>query len=592
MSALQNKITALPTNHCQLQLRQLETHQACSQSTHPASWSPHRTSRSLLVSSNIMQSSPPLIVPSNKEIEANTLLERAEKKANAFTLFGLSGSKTANTEEASDMCARAGNLLKAEKKCQLTCRGGADFCCLGKEAGDAYVRSADYLIQINDRDEGANKYVEASKCYKKSNPEDALRVLKLAVEMLKERGRFHPAAGYMKQLAEIYEADLTDLPNSMKYYEEAADLYSGEDSGGFWFHPRTLNHSCSMAGQCWIKVATFAAQLELYQKAIEKFESVATTSMQQQLTRYSVKEYLLKVISFYSRNVYNRICCLILQNLPPFVFVQSFSAFQCVGRVVLKNNTRPATLFVVTFTLLSELLVMNFNSYRFTHIPCRQDFVTCAMYAADLFCHFLSQDAVNAKKSIERYQEMDPTFSQTRECQLLKVLECWRQAHLNAGSFWSIWCRKYWRFYKMCWGVWSYDEIRRLEDDHASTHQKNDCWRAEFDLIDFNVFSIELSVSCLYGECSSIVWRLIKYKHRLRIFYFYSVSFLHRSSMRQCLIPNQPSTVNPKWHDFFVQANCETAHCYGWCNNALPCTVVLYSHALVYFQALQWQRRQ
>jgi hypothetical protein len=60
----------------------------------------------------------PLNVPSNKVIEADTLLERAENKANSFTFFGIAGSKQSNIEEAADMCAKAGNLYKTEKKCK------------------------------------------------------------------------------------------------------------------------------------------------------------------------------------------------------------------------------------------------------------------------------------------------------------------------------------------------------------------------------------------------------------------------------------------------------------------------------------------
>lgn len=99
--------------------------------------------------------------------------------------------------------------------------------------------------------------------------------------MLKERGRFHPAAGYQKQIAEIFESDIVDLAKSLQHYEEAAELYSGEDSAG-------------LANQCWLKVATFAAQLEQYDKAIEKFEHVALVSLENNLTKYSAKQYFLQ----------------------------------------------------------------------------------------------------------------------------------------------------------------------------------------------------------------------------------------------------------------------------------------------------------
>jgi len=120
---------------------------------------------------------PPPVVPSNNEIEADTLMERADKRANAFTFFGLAGSQQSKYEEAGEMCAKAGNLYKIEKKClstMTTSRWSHEhvYCmCVGKEAGDAYMKSAEYLMRTDDRDEAANKMVEASKCYKKSNPE-------------------------------------------------------------------------------------------------------------------------------------------------------------------------------------------------------------------------------------------------------------------------------------------------------------------------------------------------------------------------------------------------------------------------------------
>ena len=43
-----------------------------------------------------------------------------------------------------------------------------------------------------------------------------------------------------------------------------------------------------------MKVAHFAATLEQYDKAIEKFEQVATASIDNQLTKWSVRDYFLK----------------------------------------------------------------------------------------------------------------------------------------------------------------------------------------------------------------------------------------------------------------------------------------------------------
>jgi alpha-soluble NSF attachment protein len=41
-------------------------------------------------------------------------------------------------------------------------------------------------------------------------------------------------------------------------------------------------------------VAEFAAQLEQYERAIEKFEQVARANVDNQLTKWSLKDYFLK----------------------------------------------------------------------------------------------------------------------------------------------------------------------------------------------------------------------------------------------------------------------------------------------------------
>lgn len=55
-----------------------------------------------------------------------------------------------------------------------------------------------------------------------------------------------------------------------------------------------LSELFSLAHKCLLKVATFAAQLGMYDKAIEKFEEVASASLDNQLMKWSLKEYFLK----------------------------------------------------------------------------------------------------------------------------------------------------------------------------------------------------------------------------------------------------------------------------------------------------------
>lgn len=50
----------------------------------------------------------------------------------------------------------------------------------------------------------------------------------------------------------------------------------------------------SQGSACFLKVAQFAATLEQYDRAIGLFESVAEKSVGNNLTKWSVREYLLK----------------------------------------------------------------------------------------------------------------------------------------------------------------------------------------------------------------------------------------------------------------------------------------------------------
>ncbi|KAJ3166716.1 hypothetical protein HDU88_003199 [Geranomyces variabilis] len=198
----------------------------------------------------------------NFDREARAHLAEAEKKANHRGWFG--GNKL---EEASELYGKAANAFKLSKK--------------WKEAGDAFMSQAGVLNRMNERDEAASSYMNAAKCFKKNSPQDAISALQQAVEILTERGRFQAAANHQKQIAEIYETELADFEKAMHAYEIAAEWFHGEDSN-------------AQANACLLKVGTFAAQIEQYEKAIEKFEQVATNSMDNNLTRFSLREYFLK----------------------------------------------------------------------------------------------------------------------------------------------------------------------------------------------------------------------------------------------------------------------------------------------------------
>uniref|UniRef100_A0A671XM14 N-ethylmaleimide-sensitive factor attachment protein, alpha b n=1 Tax=Sparus aurata TaxID=8175 RepID=A0A671XM14_SPAAU len=170
-------------------------------------------------------------------------------------------------------------------------------------------------------EEACDIYVRAANMFKMAkNWCEAINCLNRAIEIYTDMGRFTIAAKHHISIAEIYETELVDIDKAIAHYEQAADYYKGEES-------------TSSANKCLLKVATYAAQLEQYPKAIEIYEQVGTHAMDSTLLKYSAKDHFFKAA----------------------------------------------------------------------------------------LCHFCV-DMLNAKLAVQKYEEMFPAFSDSRECKLVKKL--------------------------------------------------------------------------------------------------------------------------------------------------------------------------
>uniref|UniRef100_A0A3P9I3M6 N-ethylmaleimide-sensitive factor attachment protein, beta b n=2 Tax=Oryzias TaxID=8089 RepID=A0A3P9I3M6_ORYLA len=179
-------------------------------------------------------------------------------------------------------------------------------------------------------EEACEMYCRAANMFKMAkNWSEAIKCLNAAVDIYTDMGRFTIAAKHHISIAEIYESELVDIEKAIAHYEQAADYYKGEESN-------------SSANKCLLKVGAYCAQLEQYQKAIEIYEQVGATTMDNPLLKYSAKEYFFKAS----------------------------------------------------------------------------------------LCHFIV-DELNAKIAVEKYEEMFPAFSDSRECKLLKKL---LEAHEEQNS--------------------------------------------------------------------------------------------------------------------------------------------------------------
>lgn len=203
------------------------------------------------------------------EERGNKLVAQAKERLESSRGFmsKLFGGQS-KIEDACDLYTRAANSYKMAKKWTA--------------AGNAFQECAKMqLNQLQSKHEAASQYVEAANCYRKGDFEEAISSLLSAIEIFTDMGRFSIAAKHHASIAEIYESNLINIDQAIVHYTQAADYYKGENS-------------TSAANKCMLKVATFAAQQEDYNKAISIFEEVATVSLESSLLKYSAREYLFK----------------------------------------------------------------------------------------------------------------------------------------------------------------------------------------------------------------------------------------------------------------------------------------------------------
>lgn len=111
-------------------------------------------------------------------------------------------------------------------------------------------------------------------------------------------GNFRRAATQKQNVAELYEVELGDLKRAIESYELAASWFEADNAEAYVFHYLKNNASTnipiSLANKLWLKVADIAALESDYYKAITNYDRVATSSVSNNLMKWSVKDYFLK----------------------------------------------------------------------------------------------------------------------------------------------------------------------------------------------------------------------------------------------------------------------------------------------------------
>jgi alpha-soluble NSF attachment protein len=113
----------------------------------------------------------------------------------------------------------------------------------GKEAGQALEKAAQMQLKTDEKDDAANTLVEAYKSYRRTDPQDAVRVLKQAITLFTGKGNFRRAAGYQFNLAELYEAETELFPakDALDAYDAAAEWYASDQADAYSILLRLLS---------------------------------------------------------------------------------------------------------------------------------------------------------------------------------------------------------------------------------------------------------------------------------------------------------------------------------------------------------------
>ena len=99
-----------------------------------------------------------------------------------------------------------------------------------KEAGLAFERAAAIQTKnLSEPDDAANTLVEAFKVYRKTDPEDAARVIDVAINHYTGKGNFRRAATHKQNQAEVYE-EMGDQKRAMEAYELAASWFESDNA--------------------------------------------------------------------------------------------------------------------------------------------------------------------------------------------------------------------------------------------------------------------------------------------------------------------------------------------------------------------------
>ncbi|KAF3914251.1 hypothetical protein AA313_de0206139 [Arthrobotrys entomopaga] len=199
--------------------------------------------------------------------DGRALLAKAQKEEQgASGGFGWFSNKQDKIEQAIETYTQAANAFRASNQ--------------GNDAGAAFEKAAALSKSINEPNDQANYLTEAFKAYRLTSPPDAARVMRQALAHY-SLTNIRRAATNKQTLAEMLEQDPNTKHEAIKEYDEAGDWFRNDNAE-------------ALANKCYIKAADLSAETGGYFKAINRYEEVARASVNNNLMKWSVKDYLFK----------------------------------------------------------------------------------------------------------------------------------------------------------------------------------------------------------------------------------------------------------------------------------------------------------
>ncbi|VEU20149.1 DEKNAAC101016 [Brettanomyces naardenensis] len=193
------------------------------------------------------------------------------KKSSGLLSSFFGSSQESRYEEAADLYVEAANMYKLQRR--------------SAEAGHTFEKAAECQKLANSPDEAANTLVEAYKAYKAEVPIEAAQCLEKAIEMFVKRGQFRRSATFKADLGELYENELHDAKKAIESYEDASEWYKGDSAN-------------ALANKTALKAADLYCDetIQKYGKAAQVYEQIAKESLNNNLAKWSLKEYFLKAV--------------------------------------------------------------------------------------------------------------------------------------------------------------------------------------------------------------------------------------------------------------------------------------------------------